>query len=99
MYFDPGVYGDDRAYVIRNGTVRASAPAPHTPIEREAFKGLVTKHIEWEADSKAIPAAAIDEMLLLLHWFRRHPAALSHTVPLEDWLCSHTNAEQESRPL
>ena len=86
VYIDPGTYGDDRAYVIKHGTVRASAPAPHTPIEREAFNGLVEKHLKWEPDSKAIPAQTIDEMLLLLHWFRRHPAALSHTIPLDDWM-------------
>jgi hypothetical protein len=25
-------------------------------------------------------------MVLLLGWFRRHPAALRRTVPLEEWL-------------
>ena len=85
VYIDPGTYGDDRAYVIKHGTVRASAPAPHTPIEREAFNGLVEQHLNWEPDSKAIPAESIDETLLLLQWFRRHPGALSSTVPLKDW--------------
>lgn len=86
VYVDPGTFGDDRAYVIKHGTVRASAPAPHTPIEREAFKGLVEQSLDWEPSSKAIPTEAIDEMLILLHWFRRHPAALSHTIPLDDWM-------------
>ena len=89
VYVDPGTYGDDRAYVIKHGTVRATAPAPHTPIEREAFNGLVEEHINWAPNSKAISAETIDEVLLLLHWFRRHPAALSHTVPLEDWLSNN----------
>jgi excinuclease ABC subunit C len=85
VYVDPGTYGDDRAYVIKHGTVRASAPAPHTPIEREAFDGLVSTHSNSLSDSKAIPAQSIDETLILLQWFRKHPAALSRTVPLEEW--------------
>ena len=35
--------------MIRRGTVRASAPAPHTPIEREAFRALVAQHTAPEA--------------------------------------------------
>jgi excinuclease ABC subunit C len=86
VYTDPGAQGDDRAYVIRQATVRATAPAPHTPIERAAFRALVAEHAGAESTGGALPAGAIDEMVLLLSWFRRHPAALRRTVPLEDWL-------------
>lgn len=96
VYIDPGTYGDDRAYVIKRGTVRASAPAPHTPIEREAFNGLVAEHLNREPDSKSIPAESIYETLLLLQWFRRHPGALSRTVPLEEWCKSSGNDVQEA---
>jgi hypothetical protein len=96
VYIDPGTYGDDRAYVINHGTVRASAPAPHTPIEREAFRGVVTQHLDRASDSKAIPAESIDETLLLLHWFRRHPSALSRTVPLEEWCQLKAGQVQEA---
>ena len=85
VYIDPGTYGDDRAYVIKHGTVRASAPAPHTPIEREAFDGLVLEQFDSAPDSKAIPAQSIDETMILLQWFRKHPGALSRTVSLEEW--------------
>lgn len=86
VYIDPGVYGDDRAYVIRRATVRASAPAPRTPIEREAFRGLVREHAALEPVEGPLPTDAIDETVLLLSWFRRHPAALRRAVPLETWL-------------
>lgn len=86
VYVDPGAFGDDRAYVIRRATVRASAPAPHTPIERAAFRALVSEHVGPEPDPGALPHEAIDEMVLLLNWFRRHPAALRRAVPLETWL-------------
>jgi hypothetical protein len=89
VYIDRGTYGDDRAYVIRHGIVRASAPAPCTPIEREAFNGLVLQNLESEPESRAIPAQFIYETMLLLQWFRKHPGALSRTVPLEEW-CRNT---------
>jgi excinuclease ABC subunit C len=85
VYIDPGVYGDDRAYVIRRATVRAAAPAPLTPIEKEAFRALVAEHAGPEPESGCIPAESIDEMILLLQWFRSHPSALNRTVPLEEW--------------
>ena len=92
VYVDPGTYGDDRAYVIRRATVRASAPAPHTPIERAAFRSLVAEHVGPETGSGALPPDAIDEMVLLLGWFRRHPAALRRTTPLDTWLARESAA-------
>ncbi|UCD24176.1 MAG: UvrB/UvrC motif-containing protein [Gemmatimonadota bacterium] len=86
VYTDPGTYGDDRAYIIRNATVRASAPAPHSPIEREAFRALVSQNIAAEPLLGSIPSESIDEMMLLLMWFRRHPSALNRTVPFDAWL-------------
>lgn len=85
VYVDPGTYGDDRVYVIRRATVRASAPAPHTPIERQAFQALVDEHSGPETAPSGLPPDAIDEMVLLLSWFRRHPAAMRRTVPLDQW--------------
>jgi excinuclease ABC subunit C len=86
VYTDPGVDGDDRAYVIRRATVRAAAPAPHTPIEREAFTALVAEHAGEETQPGPIPAEHIHETLLILRWFRKHPGALRRTVPLDQWL-------------
>lgn len=86
VYTDPGVYGDDRAYVIKRARVLASAPAPHTPIEREAFRALVAQHVSGEPDPTAVTADTVDETLLLLRWFRRNPGALRRTVSLESWL-------------
>jgi hypothetical protein len=86
VYVDPGPYGDDRAYVIKRATVRASAPAPRTPIEREAFRAVVAEHAGPESGAGPLPVSAIDEVVLLLSWFRRHPAALRRTVALDAWL-------------
>lgn len=89
VYTAPGTYGDDRAYVIRRALVRASAPAPRTPIEIEAFRALVAEHAGVESSPGPIPSSAIDETLLVLRWFRRRPAALRRTIPLQEWLDGH----------
>ena len=34
----------------------------------------------------ALPPDAIDEVLLVMSWFRRHPQALRRTTPPEEWL-------------
>lgn len=86
VYTDPGALGDARAYVIRRATVRATAPAPHSPLEVEAFRALVAEHAVPERELGALPTEAIDETLLLLSWFRRHPSALRRTVPLQRWV-------------
>lgn len=89
VYVDAGTFGDDRAYVIRRARVCATAPAPHTPIEIEAFQALVAEHVGGPDDPAPIPSDAIDETLLVLSWFRRRPAALRRTIGLEDWLARH----------
>jgi excinuclease ABC subunit C len=92
VYIDPGVAGDDRAYVIRDASVRAAAPAPRSPIEREAFRAVVAHHAAAEPQRPGLSADSIDEMLLLLTWFRRHPTALNRTVPLAQWLAQELPA-------
>ncbi len=86
VYLDPGDYGDDRVYLIRRATVRAIAPAPRTPIEKEAFTALVAQHTHNEPHEEPLAATTIDEVLLLLRWFRTHPSALHRTVPISSWL-------------
>jgi excinuclease ABC subunit C len=86
VYRDPGVFGDDRAYLVRRGTVRACFPYPTTPIERIAFGAVVKEELGREEPAAGpLPLEAIDEILLLLSWFRMHPEALKRTVRLEEW--------------
>ncbi len=96
VYVDTGVHGDDRAYVIRRAQVRAAAPAPRTPIEREAFRALVSEHADDQAQPGPIPSHAIDETVLIMSWFRRRPAALRRTVSLEQWLGTEPGGEAAS---
>ncbi len=86
VYRDPGEYGDERAYLVRQGVVRAAFPWPATPIEREAFRAVVAEEMTRpEPNAGPLPSATVDETLLLLAWFRRHPDALRRTEPLEAW--------------
>ena len=94
VYHDPGSNGDDRVYLIRRARVRAVAPAPVTPIEREAFMALVTKHAGPETTSGSIPVEHMDEMLLLLRWFKTHPSAMRRTVPIAEWTTGEPSAQQ-----
>jgi len=86
VYRDPGTFGDDRAYIIRHGIVRASYPWPATPIEREAFRGEVRDELGRPAPVPGpLPFQHLDEILLLMAWFRRHPDAFRRTSRLESW--------------
>lgn len=87
VYRDPGEFGDDRAYLVRRGVVRAAYPWPGTPIEREAFRAVVRDELAGPAlEAGPLPPGFVDEVLLLLSWFRRHPDALRRTEPLEAWV-------------
>jgi len=87
VYRDPGDFGDDRAYVIRQGIVRASYPYPTTPIEHEAFRSVVSDVASTAAPPPGpLPLDSIDEILLVMSWFRQHPDALRRTTPYAHWL-------------
>lgn len=86
VYRDPGVKGDDRAYLIRRGQVRASYPYPVSPLEREAFAAVVREDAARpEPMAGPLPTHALDEVLLVMSWFRNHPEALRRTSPIESW--------------
>ncbi|HUQ15090.1 MAG TPA: UvrB/UvrC motif-containing protein [Gemmatimonadales bacterium] len=87
VYRDPGTYGDDRVYLVRQGVVRAAFPDPTTPIENEAFRGVVAAELaKPEPAPGPLPLESVDEILLLMSWFRAHPDALRHTAPLSEWV-------------
>ena len=87
VYRDPGEFGDDRAYIIRRGVVQAAFPYPTTPIESEAFRGVVAREAA-QVDGAAgpLPLESVDEVLLIMSWFRQHPDALRRTTPFAEWM-------------
>jgi excinuclease ABC subunit C len=100
VYRDPGTYGDDRIYLIRQGVVRASFPDPTTPIEVEAFRAVVaTDTARPESPSGPLPLESVDEILLLMSWFRAHPDALRRTTPLAEWLPDESSSPGDTSRL
>lgn len=86
VYRDPGERGDDRAYVVRQGVVRASYPWPTTPIEETAFRAVVAEEAKKpRLVVGPLPLDSIDEILFMQAWFRAHPDSLRRTTPYEDW--------------
>jgi excinuclease ABC subunit C len=87
VYRDPGDFGDDRVYLLRRGVVRAAYPYPSTPIEHEAFRAVVAEEARQpEHSTGPLPLDAVDEVLLMMAWFRAHPDALRRTSPYEQWM-------------
>jgi excinuclease ABC subunit C len=87
VYRDPGDFGDDRVYVLRRGVVRATFSYPSTPIEHEAFRGVVAEEMRQPPPPAGpLPLDSIDEVLLMMAWFRAHPDALKRTTPYEQWM-------------
>ena len=87
VYRDAGDFGDDRVYILQQGVVRASFPYPATPIEHEAFRAVVAEEMSQPvAPAGPLPLESIDEVLLMMAWFRAHPDALRRTTPFEQWM-------------
>jgi excinuclease ABC subunit C len=87
VYRDPGDFGDDRIYLLKRGVVRACFPCPSTPIEHQAFRGVVAEEARQTAvPTGPLPLDSIDEVLLMMAWFRAHPDALRRTTPYEQWM-------------
>lgn len=81
VYTVPGHGGDDRAYIIRRGRIRADLPAPKTAEERGALAVRAAEiFAPAELKSTTVPAHEVDELMLLSSWFRKFPAELERTV-------------------
>ena len=84
---------DDRVYLVHRGLVRAVAPWPRTPIERDAFAAAVERSAALPAGGPAAHTAPeMDELLLVMSWFRQHPEEFEFTTPLEQWSAADASA-------
>ena len=80
---DRALARDQRRYAV----LRAAFPDPTTPIETEAFRAVVAEELtKPDPPPWPLPLDSVDEILLLMSWFRAHPDALRHTKPLGDWV-------------
>ena len=77
---------DDRVYLSHRGVMRAEAAWPRTPIERDAFAATVARVT---ALPRGMPVARtapeMDQLALVMSWFRQNPDEFDATTPLEDW--------------
>lgn len=82
VYRVPGTDGDDRVYLVRRGTVRASVPVPRSTAERGRLSRLCDEHFgRPEGAGALVQRHQVDEILLLARWFRARPQEMSNTVP------------------
>jgi excinuclease ABC subunit C len=84
VYIVPGVFNNDRAYVVRRGCVRADLPAPRTRAERSALAEHARHLLEEPPRGGAqIPAHEVDELMLVSSWFRKYPHEFARTSALD----------------
>lgn len=77
---------DDRIYLVKHGVIKAEAPLPHTPIERAAFKAEVETHALDPVPAPAARSAGeMDQLLLVMSWFRQHPEEYRTVTPFKRW--------------
>jgi excinuclease ABC subunit C len=77
---------DDRVYLVHRGLIKDEAPAPRTPIEREAFAATVSRFATMPRGAPAARTATeMDQLLLVTSWFRQHPDEFDATTPLAEW--------------
>lgn len=82
LYAVPGHDGDDRIYLIRRGTIRATLPVPRTGAERRRLARLAADCFSApEAGGALVAKHQVDEILLIARWFRANPAERARTVP------------------
>jgi excinuclease ABC subunit C len=81
VYTVPGHGGeDDRAYVVRRGSVRAELPAPRSPRDHRALaEQAQLLFAQPETHTLGLRAHEVQEVLLIARWFRLHPEELERT--------------------
>jgi excinuclease ABC subunit C len=98
VYRDPGARGDARAFVIVRGEVRACYPDPVSPIEREAFAGVVSSELAKPPEPIGrISPERLHQRLLVMSWFRNRPNAWRWTTPLSEWAGATSAADVSPR--
>jgi excinuclease ABC subunit C len=82
VYTVPGHGGENRAYVVRRGSVRAEVPAPGTPDEHQALEAQAREIFDRpEPETLGLRAHEAQEVMLIARWFRTHPEEMERTVP------------------
>lgn len=93
VYTVPGHGEEDRAYIVRRGSVRAELPAPKTSDARAALEAQARAIYERpESQTLGSRAHEVQEVLLIARWFRLQPEELKRTEPLARFASAATVA-------
>jgi excinuclease ABC subunit C len=79
VYEVPGHAGDNRAYIIRRGSIREERPAPKDDVEREALTERARRLLQRRETYARVAPTQAAEILLLARWFRLRPHELQRT--------------------
>lgn len=79
VYEVPGVAGDDRAYIIRRGSIREERPAPADDDERGRLRERAGRLLRRRETYARVAPTQAAEILLLARWFRLRPGELERT--------------------
>ncbi len=81
LYPVSGAEGEDRVYIVRRGTVRATVAAPRCAADRRRLARLAAEQFGApEPGGTLVAKHQVDEILLIARWFRAHPEELGRTV-------------------
>ena len=83
VYEVAGYGGDDRAYIVQRGSIRAECAAPRTPAEADALLERARVLLRRRASSGRVAATQAAEILLLARWFRQRPDELKRTWTID----------------
>jgi len=91
---------DDRVYLIHRGVVRAEAAWPSTPIERDAFAKTVERFTALPRGTPvARTAPEMDQLALVMSWFRQNPDEFDATTPFQDWTALEQGSARDGSVL
>lgn len=79
VYEVPGHSGDDRAYIIRRGSIREECGAPADDHARDALYDRALKLMRRRETFARVAPTQAAEILLLARWFRLRPAEIERT--------------------
>jgi excinuclease ABC subunit C len=80
VYRVKGFEGQDFWYLIHQGRVAAAIPSPHDSISRQTAATIIREVFQKDKkETGPLRLEAVDQVLLVAAWFRRHPEERSST--------------------
>jgi excinuclease ABC subunit C len=87
IYTVPGYRGEDRWYLLVNGILRASVPAPRNTTGRHSTAHLLEALLaQRHPMSGPVGTDEMDLLYLVASWFRKHPAERERLRPAQELL-------------